>query len=107
MTDDPTDCIICHRHATGLGIGDGKNPRWLCPECAPLADDIRRMKRLDGYELNAIGDAVEKVGEYVESIGKSELSEFTELEQRELIKRAVLSFGSSIRKQIREHRTPF
>ncbi|MDF2809523.1 MAG: hypothetical protein K0S56_554 [Microvirga sp.] len=104
---EPAECFVCQRRATGLGIGDVKNPRWLCVECSLIAEQIRSTKRLDMYEVSAIGDAMNAVGTYLEEIGKTDLGDFEDIEARTLVKRAVLEFGNSIRRQIREHKAPF
>lgn len=107
MTHEPAECFVCQRRATGLGVGDIRNPKWLCQECSTIAEQIRSTKRLDMYEVNALGDAMNDVGAYLSEIGKTNLADFEDIEARELVKRAVLGFGRSIRKQIREHRAPF
>jgi len=107
MNHEPDTCFVCQRHATGLGVGDARNPRWLCQECSLIAEQIRSTKRLDMFEVNALEGGLEAVGEYLDEIGKYDLSTFTDIEARMLVKRAWLAVGNSIRKQIREHRAPF
>ena len=72
-----------------------------------MCDQIRNVKRLDMYELSALTDAGEQGGSFLDSIGKTDLAALSELEYREFLKRVVLGFGNSIRKQIREHKAPF
>lgn len=104
---EPAECFVCQRRATGLGIGDTRSPKWLCVECSLIAEQIRSTKRLDMYEVSAIGDAMNAVGFYLEEINKTDLGEFTDIEARTLVKRAWLAVGDSIRRQIREHKAPF
>jgi hypothetical protein len=106
----PAECLVCKRHAIGIGLGNDRTlsrPQWLCAECAIMCDQIRNVKRLDMYELSALDAAGAQAGSYLDTIGKSDLATLNELEWREFLKRVVLSFGNSIRKQIREHKAPF
>jgi len=107
LMDEPADCCVCHRRAEGIGIGSPQSPRWLCKECSVMADDIRRARRLDPFEVAALNDAGADGGEYLDSLGKTDLADLTEHEYREYVRRVVLGFGASIRAQIREGRAPF
>lgn len=106
MTQDITTCHVCSRHAIGMGLS---NPtRWLCQECVLLVERIKEVRRFDPYELKALDGAVDAVGEYIESIGgKTELSDFDELEQRMLCKAVVRGFGDRLRSLIKEGDAPF
>lgn len=110
-TDTPTTCHICSRHALGIGLGfthsRDKDPRWICHECALIIEDIRRVKNFDAFELKALDGAVDAVGVYLESLGKTELADFDELEQRMLCKAAVAGFGDRLRAIIRGDNAPF
>jgi hypothetical protein len=106
----PAECFVCKRRATGLGLGNDRTlarPQWLCVECAMMADQIRNVKRLDMYEVGALNDAGREAGEWLDTIGKTDLATLSEIEYREFIKRAILAFGNSIREKIREHKAPF
>ncbi|QWK79109.1 DUF6511 domain-containing protein [Ochrobactrum sp. BTU1] len=82
-------CHICSRHAVGLGVQEHKEPiRWLCKECADIAEHIRSRRRMDPYELRALDTGVEAVGEFLQSIQKTDLAECDELEARMLVKAA-------------------
>lgn len=38
----PEQCWVCQRHAVGLGVQADREPiRWLCKECADIAEHIR------------------------------------------------------------------
>ncbi len=40
-------CAVCQRHAVGLGVQADREPiRWLCKECADIAEHIRHRRRL-------------------------------------------------------------
>ncbi len=55
----PDQCHVCFRHAVGLGVQEHKEPiRWLCKECADIAEHIRSRRRLDPYELRALDAGV-------------------------------------------------
>lgn len=99
---DPTTCYVCTRHAIGIGVGSFKDPKWICHECALVIEDVVRVKNFDAYELKALDGAVDAVGEFIESIGgKTELSDYDELEQRMLCKAAITGFGNRLRSLIR------
>lgn len=105
--EEPADCSVCHRAAEGLGIGNDKNPRWLCKECLLLASDIRRCRSLNAFEVLALADAGADGGEYLDSLGRTDLADLTEHEYRDYVRKVVLGFGASLRKQIREGSAPF
>lgn len=108
MKTPPIDtCAICRRHATGLGIGAPNNIKWLCTECALLAGDLARVRSFDAYEEKAVGDAVDKIGEWLGELDKTDLAEFNDDEQRRLVEISVKEFGESIRRQVRKNEAPF
>lgn len=107
-TRTPTTCYACGRHAIGIGMGNGeRDPKWLCAECVPLIDHLRHIKRFDPYEIDAVDGAVEAAGEYMGSIGKTDLAEFEADEARVLCRTIVQAFGDRLRAVIREGRAPF
>lgn len=106
-THDPTTCWLCQRRACGLGIGNERDPRWLCEECALLAEDIRRVKNFDAYETKALEDAGADGGAYLEGIHKTDLADLSEGEYSEFVMMVIKGFGDSLRRQIRERRAPF
>lgn len=96
-------CHVCFRHAVGLGVQEHKEPiRWLCKECADIAEHIRSRRRLDPYELRALDTGVEAVGEFLHSIQKTDLAECDELEARMLVKAAWEGCGRGIREALKE-----
>lgn len=79
MTDHhtPADCHICGQHATGIGLS-GKPPyKWVCVECSLIIEDIRKVKRMDAYELQARAGGMEAAGPLVDEWG-SDLAEWDE-----------------------------
>ncbi len=96
-------CAVCQRHAVGLGVqGDREPIRWLCKECADIAEHIRHRRRLDPYELRALDTGVEAVGEYLQAIQKTDLKEMDELEARMLVKAAWEGCGRGMREALKE-----
>jgi len=96
-------CHVCFRHASGIGVQEGKEPiRWLCKECADIAEHIRSSRRLDPYELRALDAGVEAVGEFLQSIQKTDLAECDELEARMLVKAAWEGCGRGMRESLKE-----
>lgn len=71
--DEPADCHICGKHATGIGLGftnpRDKDPRWICAECVPLLEQIRMIRRMDPFELKARSGGLEAAAPLVEEFG--------------------------------------
>lgn len=116
--NDPADCWACKRMSGGLGLGPpgnnnfskapwATNPRWVCADCVDIAKELRTVRKLDPYELSARRDAVDKIGSFLEEIGKTDLGDFTEEQALELVTIAINEFGESLRRQVAEHRAPF
>lgn len=106
-TPMPDSCTICRRRPIGIAVGTATVPKWLCAECVQLVGEIRKLKNLDAYEEVAVGDTVDRLGEWLGDIDKTDLCEFTAEEQRTLVELTVKSFGDSLRRQIREGGAPF
>lgn len=104
---DPSVCHVCGRHAIGIGIGDHKDPRYLCRECLTLIERIRSVRRFDPYEEKAIDGAVDAVGDYLAEIDKTELADFNEAQRRGLVRVAVQGFGDSLRNLLESGIAPF
>ncbi|PWU76189.1 hypothetical protein DK867_02645 [Ochrobactrum sp. POC9] len=103
MTVAENICHICARHAVGLGVQADREPiRWLCKECADIAEHIRHRRRLDPYELRALDTGVEAVGSYLQELGKTDLKEMDELEARMLVKAAWEGCGRGMRSALSE-----
>jgi len=104
----PTVCHVCGRHATGIGAGSFKTePRWLCQPCIVLIDRIRDNQRLDAYEMKALDGGVDAVGDYVAEIGKTDLGDYDELEQRMLVKAAWQGAVRRLHEMLSEGGAPF
>ena len=72
-----------------------------------MAKDLGAVRNFDAYEEKAVTDCVDAIGNWLGDVGKIDLSEFTEPEQRLLVEIAVKEFGDSIRRQIRTNTAPF
>lgn len=106
--NDPAACVVCRRHAIGLGIGNpGGSPRWVCEDCVPHARELRTVRKFDQYELIARRDAGDKAGEFLDGLGKSDLAELTEGEWLEFLGKVIDEFGTSIRRQVADMSAPF
>lgn len=111
--NDPAECWACKRMSDGLGLGPpdhdkwNKNPRWVCADCVAIGKELRTVRNFDPYEKTARADAVEKVGEFLGEIGKTDLGDFTEEEALDLVTAVIHEFGESLRRQVAELRAPF
>lgn len=104
---DPTTCHICQTNrAIGIGIGftsnRDKDPRWLCAQCSLIIEDIKRIKRMDAYELAALEKVDEIAGEYCAGVEQTDMAEMDELTRRMLWKTVVQGYGNALRAEIRE-----
>jgi hypothetical protein len=106
-TGQPTVCHCCGRRAIGIGIGAPKqDPAYVCGECVLLVEELRKVRRLDVYELAALDGAVDAMGDYINAKGLTDLQYYDELDQRLLAKAAVMGFADRLRKLLREE-APF
>ncbi len=105
--NDPAECFLCRRHATGIGAGDGRRPRWVCDDCIPQIKEIRQVRNFDPYEKRARADAGDKAGAFLEGIGKTDLADLSEEEWQQFLTTVIHEFGESLRRQVAELRAPF
>lgn len=102
----PADCFMCGKRAIGIGLGlthsRDKDPKWLCAPCSLLLEDFRKIKRMDAYELKAREGGVEAAGEYLSSLGKTDLAEFQEEEALMLVGRIWDGCANHLRALVRE-----
>ena len=110
MTDDPV-CHVCST-ARSIGIGIGftnsrdKDPKWLCAECSLIIEDIRKIKRMDAYELRALENVDEIAGDFAAEHG-TDMAAMDDLTRRMLWKTVVQGYGNALREGIRNHDAPF
>lgn len=105
-TPDPTTCHVCQTtRAIGIGIGftsnRDKDPRWLCAQCSLIIEDIRRIKRMDAYEMAALDKVDEIAGEYCAGVEQTDMAAMDELTRRMLWKTVVQGYGNALREGIR------
>lgn len=106
----PTACHICGFHATGIGlglVGRDKDPQWICAPCSLLIEDIRKVKRMDAYEIKAIEMVDDLAGEFCAELGRTDMAEMSELERRMLWKTVWKGCAESLRGLIRSNGAPF
>lgn len=114
VTRTPTNCLVCGRVPLPAGIGDperGRDPKYLCEDCITLAYEIKQMaakpRDFDAYEVKAVEDAGERGGDYLDSIGKTDLASLDPDQWGEFLTAVIAGFGASLRRQIVERRAPF
>lgn len=109
----PASNDICHVCGfTGCGIGLGfttprdKDPRWLCISCAAMVEDIKKVKRMDIYEMRAREGGVEAAADVIAAYG-TELSEYTD-EQAAMLAGAIWKgCAARLRELVRGNDAPF
>lgn len=110
VENTPAVCYCCGFHSAGVGIGGPKDddPRFLCTQCVAIMQQLRHIRRLDPYELEALDGGVDAVGDYIETIGgKTELADYDDLERRMLVKAAWRGCADRLREVVRKGQAPF
>jgi len=96
-------CAICRRDSHGLGfspdfIGIDAPRVVLCSiRCQHIAARLKGMIDPNKHERAALAAASQSGGDFVESLSKTDLTTFTELEWSELIAVVVTAFQESLR----------
>lgn len=88
--DTPDACHVCGLHAHGVGLMPdrrGDAIRWLCVECSLILEDIKKIKRMDAYELKARDGGVEAAASVIAAYG-THLEEYTD-EQAAMLAGAI------------------
>ncbi len=104
--DTPAVCNCCGRHAIGIGIGDAKEPRYLCQECVILVEQLKRVRRFDPYELEARMGGMEAAGPLVDEFG-SDLAEWSEEQVLMFCGAIWKGCADRLREVIRKGEAPF
>ena len=104
MTTIEPHLEICHfcQSRRAIGVGLDKPLRWLCAECAPLAEYIKTVRRFDPYEIKALDAVDERAGEYCAELGRTDMACMSEEERRLLWRRVVQGFGDEVRRLLRD-----
>ena len=96
-------CAICRRDARGFQFAprlihiDAPVVKLCSRRCQDIAARLKGMIHPNIHEKNALADACLSGGEYVESIGKTDLATWTEHEWSTLIDVIVTRFQDSLR----------
>lgn len=108
-------CFCCRRRDEG-GLGGfigayGKNNRlvWSCLDHMHLAKKALRMPReaLDLYEQKALRAAGQMAGAYLDSLGKTDLTQLTELEWIAFLRIILDTFGTDLAARLESDEAPF
>lgn len=102
----PAVCNCCGRAATGVGIGDAKEPRFLCQECVLILEQIKRVRRFDPYELEARLGGMEAAGPLIDEFG-SDLAEWDEEQVLMFCGAIWKGCADKLREVIRKGEAPF
>jgi hypothetical protein len=110
---EPVVCAVCSRAAHGIGFSPrmGAPIAWTCtdPTCISLGKTVFHMnsRDLDAFEVMALSDAGGAAGEYLESIGKTDLGALESEEWVTFLKTVLNEFGEAMRKRLLNHAAPF
>lgn len=98
-----------HAEPVCLGSASKAQPdkRFVCAPCSILVSKVRRGARMDPYELKALDGGVDAVGDYVGEIGKTDLGDYDELEQRMLVKAAWQGSVRRLHEILSNNEAPF
>lgn len=109
-TDPIGTCFICKRRHDNLGFTTNSktNPiKWLCWECLDDTHNGIRSKlpkvyhmpkrQLDEFEARALEDGGNAGGEYLDSIGKTDLATLTEEEWATFWRLGFVAYSDSMR----------
>lgn len=105
-------CGCCGRTATGFGYAPktGQSILWVCddPQCLQIAKDSYTMKQdqFTRIESLASGRGGEAGGEFLDSIGKTDLATLTPDEWFEFCRRIVAGYRKGMVELVKEE-APF
>lgn len=118
MTDSPIGtCFICKRRHDNLAYGERNQPeKWLCWECLDDTHNGVRSKlpkvyhmpkrQLDEYERRALEDGGNAGGEYLDSIGKTDLASLEPDEWSRFLSLVLVGYADGMR-EIVSREVPF
>jgi len=101
------------REATGIGYSTrmGAPVAWLCEDCklTDLGRVVYHMSARDltFHEARALVEAGDKAGEYLESIGKTDLASLSETEWLKFLKTVFEQYAQTMRDRLLNHVAPF
>jgi hypothetical protein len=108
----PTDggvCFCCRRRDDGLAYLRGRKLVWSCLDHIHLAEKVAHMprKNLDLYEQEALRDAGDAAGSYLDQIGKTDLATLDEVEWVAFQRIHLDTFGKALAKRLESDEAPF
>lgn len=111
-------CFICKRRHDNVGYAphDRAPIKWVCWECLDDTHNGIRSKlpkvyhmprkTLDDFERRALEDGGNAGGEYLDSIGKTDLADLDEFEWGEFLRRVLVGYADGMR-EIVSREVPF
>lgn len=109
---EPSTCAVCARSAVGYGVAPrpAEKPLWVCddPECLQIAKTSYAMKQDDFSRIESLaaGKGGERAGEFLETIGKTDLATMTQTEWFEFCRRLVGGYRSALKNDLKNE-APF
>lgn len=109
-------CFCCRRRDDGVAAivdprnrWDSQSIIWSCLDHIPLARKALRMPRpaLDAYEQDALQEAGAAGGEYLDSLGKTDLGQLSEVEYVTFLRTVLDTFGDDLAKRLASFEAPF
>jgi len=105
-------CFCCRRRDDGVGfIVTGKPPKilWSCRDHIHLAEKAHRMPRreLDLHEQDALKEAGDAGGAYLDGIGKSDLAHLDGVQWVSFLRTVLNTFGEALAKRLESDEAPF
>lgn len=105
-------CFCCRRRDDGLGLVVPGRPNriiWSCADHIHLAEKARHMprKELDLFEQQAMGEAGDAAGAYLDSIGRTDLAALDQVQWVTFCKTMITTFGTALEKRLQSTEAPF
>lgn len=114
ISSEPTICPICRRQAIWCGYGPYDSTRsimWSCGDlgCTNILRKFYHMsdQRLTGYEDACIREAGDQAGQFLDSIGKTDLAQLSAEEWMHFLRIFLEQFGETMKRKITEGEAPF
>lgn len=111
-TQQPVLCAVCRRRAAShlayAPFGSHGPVLWLCgdPGCCAGATSLRSID-LDDVETMALMEAGEAAGEWLDSIGTTDLTKLSQAQWLEFLARVIGGFEHAMRRIVADHVAPF
>ncbi|SFM89416.1 hypothetical protein SAMN05192571_108114 [Pleomorphomonas diazotrophica] len=96
-------CGICGRRADGIGHApDGRMPAvWVCNDCGlDRARRVARMRDFDVVERKAFALAAQRAGQFLDTIGKTDLACLSTEEYEAFLTTFQTHFVEEIRRMV-------